>query len=142
MNNIKLIFIQAMMISSGILFILSIMTCLSHLNGNEVALDWYVPISIILCGFISAVPTMMFNEKSILTRRQFRIRLVIHFLCLYLIIAAMGLVFKWYESLYGLLMISISFIIIYVFVWLATYWITKKDDREINEALKSIQDEE
>lgn len=122
--------------------IISILTCLSRLCGNETNLPWYIPISIILCGFICAIPTVMWNHREALTRKQFRVRLILHFLSLYLIIAAMGALFQWYDSVQGLLGISVTFFIVYLFVWLATYWITKKDDREINEALKNIRDQE
>ena len=99
MKNIKLIFTQSMIISSAILFVIGISETVLHLEGYDSGLKWYIPISIFIAGVLCAMPTLIFNKSELMARRQFKIRIVIHCLVLYLEIALLGFIFNWYDNL-------------------------------------------
>ena len=48
----------------------------------------------------------------------------------------------WYSNLSEYLIIVIMYIIIYAFVWIATVWMLKVDEKKINDAISEIRDEE
>lgn len=140
MNKVKIIFIQTMMISTGMLLVLGIEGFIKHINGSDISFSWYYPISIIITGFLCALPTLLFylNEDG-----SFGIiKIIGHFILLLLIIIFCGKIFKWYKEADELISMVITYIVIYVSVWFATLWLMKIDDNKINNALKEIQDEE
>ena len=143
MKTLKLILFQAVCISFGILVIVGTGGVIDHILGeNTIVFDWYQPISFVLCGFLGALATLVLLNLDKLTIRQLIVRIVFHCLLLYAAVTFCGYIFKWYTNLYGFIGVSISFFLIYGCVWFATGYFTKMDEKEINEALKEIRDEE
>lgn len=143
MKIIKTILLQAMMISYGILAEISISIAIAHLMGGESwILEWYHPLSFILCGLLGAIPTYIFRNMESLSRKQFVVRLILHCLVLYAIVMLFGYIFKWYTVPDGFIAVSIGFFIVYAFVWLATYFFYRQEDKAINAAIDMIRDEE
>ena len=116
---------------------------INHFLGDDtIVFEWYQPISYVLCGFIGAIATLILQNLDRLTIRQLVVRVVLHCLVLYAAVSLCGYLFKWYTNLFGYVSVSIAFFLIYGFVWLATGYFTKMDEKEINEALKEIRDED
>ena len=139
-NKAKVIFEQTMIISTGIFFMIGIGGVITHLSGGEFSLDWYHPLSIILIGFLCALPTVFLKEID--GNKSGFGRIVLHFLCLLGVVSFAGRIFRWYTELSGYMSLVVTFIIVYVFVWLSSLWMGKVDENKINKALEDFHDEE
>lgn len=144
MNKAKLVFNQTLMISTGILFAIGIQVSVNYfLHGDHTfSWQWYIPLSIILTGFLCALATLFLVDDDGLRMIKPTLRTVLHFICVFGIVSASGYLFHWYTDVSEYIPIIIMYVIIYGFVWVATLWIGKSDEKKINDALKDIQDEE
>lgn len=143
MKKIKVIFNQTLMISTAMLFGLGIQAFIRHLQGKEAMIEWpwYIPFSIIIAGFLCALPTWFLLEDDCSTR-WYRLCKVVHFMVLWGIVSLCGLLFQWYTGIKEYISVMVMYVIIYGFVWIATRWLVKRDEIRINEAIREIQDEE
>ncbi len=142
MNTLKKLFVQSMIISTSILFLNGIMMVVQHLAGNDMTLQWYHPVTIVLTGVLCAIPTILLRDSDQWDRKTFWRRVPLHCLSLYAVIAGAGWLFGWYNDAESLISISVIFFIIYVFVWLSSHWLDKQDEKKINHALDTIRDAE
>ena len=142
MSKLKILFHQVCMISAGILFIIGINGTVVHLKGKNFELLWYYPFSILLVAFLSALPTYLLILKEWGKQKRFLLNLILHCLSVWTIVAAAGWVFKWYCTWKQLLILAIEYIVIYIFVWVVSWWSFLAEDKKINRALADIQDEE
>ena len=143
MNKLKVIFNQTLMISSAILFGLGIEETVEFLliGDAHMTWQWYIPLSIILTAFVCSVPSVIFmDDRS--TGKKFILKVVIHFFCIFAAVSLFGMVFGWYTTLSGYLVIAVMIFIIYGFTWSATYWLNKSDEKKINSALEEMRDDE
>ena len=132
------------MISTAVLFGLGIQALVEAiLYGDlEIIWDWYTPFSIIFTGFLCALPSVIFLDEDGLSQKGFGVKLVIHFMALLGVVSLCGKLFGWYSTLRAYLWIAGMYVIIYFFVWIATFWLAKNDENKINKALDDIRDEE
>ena len=142
MNMVKKLFVQSMIISTSILFLNGINMVIQHLKGNDLARQWYHPLTIILTAVLCALPTVLLRGSDQWDRKTFWRRVPLHCLVLYAVVAGAGWLFGWYDDAESLISISIIFFIIYVFVWLSSHWLDKQDEKKINQALDTIRDTE
>ena len=89
MKKIKFLFQQAMTISTGILFCSGLEGVCFHFMGDDISLEWYHPISIILAGILCALPSLIWLQEEHLNRRQFIVRLVLHCIFLFAVVSLM-----------------------------------------------------
>lgn len=141
MNQIKILFQQVLMISTGTLFLIGVQGLVSYLTGADFVFEWYYPFSIILLGILCSLPTTLFIFNGAL-KKHFAWNLILHFLSIWVITALIGWVFNWYSLFGQFLSLTVKYILVYIFVWTATLWILRAEDRKINQALRDIQDEE
>lgn len=142
MKTLKILFQQAMMITTGIVIVMSIEGFLFHLKSGETfRFMWYHPLSILVAGILCALPTLIWIGEET-TKRIFLIKLVLHYLSLAVVVGIIGFLFRWYDDWFSALCLCGSYTFVYVFVWLCSLWLGKKDEREINDALAQIRDEE
>ena len=143
MKIVKVIVMQAMMITFGIVAVVGLSVAVEHVNGEYIwQMEWYHPLSFILTGILGAIPTVVWQNLESLSKKQFIVRLILHCLTLYVVVMACGFFFKWYTELSGFIGVSISFILVYAFVWAATIFGFKQDEKELNAAIDQIRDEE
>lgn len=143
MEKVKLIFLQTMIISFGIQCSIAISAVLYHIGeGGDLELCWYHPISIILCGFLCALPSLLFYSAYKMSKRWFRVCAVLHFLFVFAVVMGAGYVFRWYTHRQGAVVVAIDYIVIYFFVWGVTYWVGIVEQKKMNKALDDIRDEE
>ena len=143
MKMVRIIVMQAMMITFGIVAIIGLSLAIQHFSGGDTwQIQWYHPFSFIVTGILGAIPTVVWQNLESLTKKQFVVRLILHCLILYCVVMACGFFFKWYTELSGFIGVSISFFLVYGFVWAATVFGLKQDDKEINAALEQIRDED
>ena len=95
----KLIFTQAVMITTAILFGQGIIYAIIFLTGGQSSFEWewYIPLSIVLAGILCALPTVLLdfpekNDNGKIGRKY------IHFICVGLIVTICGYVFGWYST--------------------------------------------
>ena len=142
MNITKKMFVQSMAIATAILFLNGINAVIQHFAGNDITLQWYHPITIVLTGVLCALPTVLLQGFDQWDRKTFRIRVSLHCLSLYAIVTGADWLFGWYNDLESFLSVSIIFFIVYAFVWLSSHWLDKQDEKKINHALDAIRDDE
>jgi len=144
MNKAKLVFYQTLMISTAILLGHGVQAAIYRLMGMEYTFEWpwYIPLSIILTGFLCSVPTLLLMEDDRLSSKHIKIRIFLHFVFLLAVVSLCGYWFRWYTDLRQYMSLAVIYVLIYIFVWVATLWTTKSDENRINEAIKEIQDEE
>ena len=144
MKKGKLIFSQTLMISTGILFGVGVQALINHLSTGAENLEWqwYIPLSVILTGFLCALASLFILEDEGRSVSRSRIRIVFHFIFMFLVVAGCGYLFGWYDTAAGLAVIGGMYVLIYGFVWIGSLWIGKADEKKINEAINGIRDDE
>ena len=146
MNKLKLWFVQTMMISFAILTGIIIEGLVYTIFfGDDLAsfsLSWLQLLSVVLTGALCSVPTVLFLTDTDIPKEKYIVRIVLHCLGLYLIVGIFGWLFKWFTELSGFIMVTVIFFLVYVFVWIVSIWLYKRDDKKINMALDDIRDEE
>ncbi len=142
MNAAKKLFVQSMIISTSILFLNGINAVFQHFSGNDIVLEWYHPISIVLTGVLCSVPTVLLLDWDQWDKKTLGFRAALHCLALYAAVSGAGWLFKWYTDGEGFVDLSVVFFVIYAFVWLSSHWLDKQDEKKINRALDEIRDSE
>ena len=142
MNILKKLFVQSMAISTSILFLNGINAVIQHFRGTDLILQWYHPLTIVLVGILCAVPTILLRDSDTWDRKTFLLRVSLHCLALYAVIAGAGYLFGWYIDAESFLSVSVIFFLVYAFVWVSSLWLDKQDEKKINRALEAIRDEE
>ena len=142
MNILKKLFVQSMIISTSILLLNGINMVLQHLAGNDIVLQWYHPLTIVLTGVLCALPTFLLRNSDKWDRKTFWRRVPLHCLALYAVVAGAGWLFRWYDNLESWISVSVIFLAVYIFVWLSSHWLDKQDEKKINHALDAIRDSE
>lgn len=144
MSRIKLIFIQTIMISTAILFGIGVQSAVLYFKDGNSVLNWawYIPLSYVLTGFACSLPTCILVWAEENKRIKTWVGILIHFLILGAIVSGCGYLFSWYENFTGFLLIIIMYVLIYLFVWNASFWLAKSEAKKINEAITGIRDEE
>ena len=139
MSKLKMVFLQTSFISLGIFLAVGVAQTVMHFLGNTYATEWYVLLSVILAGVLCSLPSFILCIEKI---KPFFIRILIQFIMVFAAVSLLGWLFKWYTNIIGYLFVILIFVCVYVFVWVMTKWFYVKEDKEINNALDSIRDEE
>lgn len=143
MKYLKIIFQQTLLITFGITFAIALGGLVDHFLSGDMYINWYTPASAIAGGFVCAVPsTLLLHDMFEMSRKKLIIRIIIHCIILYAVNSLMGWLFKWYTTPRGFFFVSISYFIVYIFAWAGSFLINRQEDKEINEALNDIRDEE
>ena len=132
------------MISTAILFGLGLEAVINRfLYGDmQIIWEWYNPLTIIFTGFLCSVPTVILLDSERSSKAGVFVKIGLHFLVVLGVVSLCGRLFGWYQSLSGFLLLALMYILIYLFVWIATYWLVKTNDNKINKALNEVRDEE
>ena len=109
---------------------------------SSMVLDWYQLLSIPLTGAVCSVVTVLLLCRENISKRAYTISVIIHCICLYAVVILFGKLFAWYTKIDGFILVTIIYLLVYAFVWIATRFFQKQDDNRINKALDNIRDEE
>ena len=144
MKKWKIVFNQTLMISTGILFGLGVQKLIEWLCNKDTSINWpwYIPLSIILTGFLCALATLFLIDREGENVASGKVRIVLHFIFLLIVVAGCGWLFGWYTDLTGFIVIAVMYVLIYAFVWISSLWMAKTDEKKINEAIRDIRDDE
>lgn len=138
-DTVKLVISHFFIISTGVLFIISLSNLL--FDGNE-PLSPELPWQIFLTGILGALPSFLFYFKNEPTKKQFRVRTVIHFIVIEAVVMTEGALFKWYEGLVGALVFFAVVLAVYLFVWAYSYFMNMHLAKDINAALKRFNEDD
>ena len=100
------------------------------------------PLHILLIGFTSALPSFLFYFKKEPTRRQFLLRILLHFCCIMAIVLGEGRLLGWYDNPVDMAIIAGTVVLVYLAVWFISVRSGSKAEQGINEALKNFNKEE
>lgn len=144
MKKFKMIMNDMMIISTAMVLGLGIQEMIMHFTRgiSSFEMPWYIPFTIPFTAFLCALPSALVNDCDGLNKRQIRFRIFLHFICLRLVVSICGFVFGWYSQRSEYTVIMVVYLIIYVGVWLISWWLGKRDEEIINQALKKIHDTE
>ena len=145
MNKFKLWLEQTMTISFAIFVGIIIEGLIYALKGDALSafnLSWLQLVSVILTGAVCSLPTIFWLTDTDIPKNKYIGRIILHCIGLYAVVSLFGWVFKWYTQIDGFIMITIIYLVVYVFVWIVSLWFHKRDENQINKALDDIRDEE
>ena len=92
---------------------------------------------ILLSGFLTALVTVIFRPNEQDSGRDGMIKIIVHYFVLCGVMIGCGCRFGWMDlSLNGIAMMAVSVAVVYLLVFLAVYWLDKKQADEINKKLK------
>ena len=138
-DTVKLVITHFFIISTGVLFIISLSNLL--FEGNE-PLSPELPWEIFLTGILGALPSFLFSFKNEPTKKQFRVRTVIHFIVIETVVMTEGALFEWYGGLADALVLFVVILAVYLFVWAYSYFMNMHLARDINAALKRFNEDD
>ncbi|MCR5153545.1 MAG: DUF3021 domain-containing protein [Lachnospiraceae bacterium] len=142
-EKFKVVFMNTVVVSTAILFMLGVQATFAEMAGDgSIYFSWYHPFSIIFSGVSCSIPSLIFYTSKPVSKRNYILRIVIHCLILLVLVEAEGYLFSWYDSFSGAVAICVIYFVVYAFTWISNTWLTRKEDKKINEALNSIRDEE
>ncbi|MDE5891386.1 MAG: DUF3021 domain-containing protein [Acetatifactor sp.] len=141
MNKLKMLFQQTTMISTMVLLAIGLKGVVKHIAGYDFIFEWYHPFSIVLTGFLGALPTPLVWYRDY-SRKQFLFLLAAHCILLFGVVSLMGFLFHWYSNGRDYLFVAIVYFVIYVLVWTVTFWLERCEEAKINQAIQAIRDEE
>ena len=130
-----------MMVSFLITIVMGVTELVEYLTtGAFYPLEGWQPLSIIIVGICTAIPTILLlvseNEKT------WRLRVVLHFIIVLVIVMISGYVFNWYRGISGGVIMFVEFVVIFSLVWVGNNMILKYEENIVNKALENIRDEE
>ena len=141
MERFKLFLTTTMMVSFLITIVMGLTELVEYLTtGAFYPLEGWQPLSIIIVGICTAIPTILLlvseNEKT------WRLRVVLHFIIVLVIVMISGYVFNWYRGISGGVIMFVEFVVIFSLVWVGNNMILKYEENIVNKALENIRDEE
>lgn len=103
--------------------------------------SWQVP-AVILLGLLTAISTtcLLFTKDT--EHVKWNARIAWHFVICGILVMVFGKLFGWYEGIAGAVTMFVNYVVVYALVWIGNFFLTKKDERQINKALDDIRDEE
>lgn len=138
-DTVKLVISHFFIISTGVFFVMSLSNLL--FEGNE-PLSPELPWEIFLTGILGALPSFLFSFKNEPTKKQFRVRTVIHFIVIETVVMTEGALFGWYGGLADALVLFVVILAVYLFVWAYSYFMNMHLARDINAALKRFNEDD
>lgn len=132
-NAFKSIGLQILLISFGILLGNGILALFGGWSFST-----YFPFAVIITAVFTALPTLLFYIK----KGPYILKIIIHFIILLGVVMLASYGFDWAREFKDFLPVLLVFVPIYIAVWVISYIIFKKDEKQINTALINNIDED
>ena len=143
MERLKTFIMTTLLVSFLTLSSLAVRVVIYFVQNKEFFMleSWQVP-AVILLGLLTAISTtcLLFTKDT--ERVRWNARIACHFVICGILVMVFGRLFGWYEGISGAVTMFVNYVIVYALVWIGNYFLIKKDERQINKALKDIRDEE
>ena len=137
---IRFAIIEFFIITVCVMFIISLANLL--FVGFDYQIDASFPWTMMLTGLLTAPLSMFLRFNKEPTKAQFYRRVVIHFLCIEAVGLAEGYILGWYKNIQFALIIAAMVLVVYIAVWFFSIIVEKSTAKNINEALKSFNNDE
>ena len=137
---IRFAIIEFFIITVCVMFIISLANLL--FVGFDYQIDASFPWTMMLTGLLTAPLSMFLRFNKEPTKTQFYRRVVIHFLCIEAVVLAEGYILGWYKNIQFALIIAAMVLVVYIAVWFFSIIVEKSTAKNINEALKSFNNDE
>lgn len=141
-NIIKMIITHFFMISVCVMFITALIDVITGDFSWGYTYQPSYPWLIMLTGLLGALPSALFYFRKEPTKKQFYMRVVIHWVMIEAVIMTEGFFLGWYHDFLNAFIIFAIILIVYGMVWFFSAKTTSKDAVDINEALKKLNSEE
>lgn len=125
-------------ITTGILFVFIAIMLIEGSDGIRTQTLIQIPCA----ALVTALVTVIIYSKEGVTKREFYVRIAIHYLLLCVSMVIFGTVFGWVNlNLGGVMIIIISTAAIYAFTFAGAYLSSKNEAEKLNRALKSKREQ-
>ena len=121
-------------ITTGILLVFIVIMLLGGYESIRTQTLMQIP----LAAFVTALVTVIIYSKETMMKKEFNIRMAVHYLLLCVIMVIFGTAFGWVNlDIAGVITIVISTAAIYAFTFAGAYLSSKNEAEKLNKALKS-----
>ncbi len=111
-------------------------------GGFNYPIDASFPWVMMLTGLLGSLPSLLFFFRNEPTKKQFYIRVVIHFFAIEAVILIEGRILGWYSTFEYMLIIATMVLVVYALVWVFSYISDRTAAVNINKALQSFNNDE
>ena len=140
-DALRLIINQFFIITVCAMFIICAVNTLA--SGNfEYEIDATFPWVMMLTGLLGSLPSLLFCFGKEPTKKQFFVRVIIHFFLIQAVILTEGRLLGWYSTLPYMLIIAGMITMVYALVWVFSYLSEKNTAKNINKALENFNRDE
>lgn len=139
MNFLK--FVQKIIKDFFIIFasIILMITLLRQVFYPDMAFDLKSIYIIMASSFLSALTGFIFYSPNDLSENKMRIRIIIHFFTLEILLIVLGSAINIVNDALGVIFLALQIAVIYIIVRLLSWQNDKKDAKKINEKLKLMK---
>lgn len=139
----KYLISQFFVITVGVLVITSLPNLGATINGEEtVVYNAFYPYMVIFTGFLSSLPSVLLWFREEPTKKQCYTRMAMHFVAVEVIVMLEGLWFEWYKNATEAIKLFGLVILVYLFVYMYSYYTNKDTAEAINDALARFNQDE
>ncbi|MGE8033945.1 hypothetical protein B1B04_09645 [Lysinibacillus sp. KCTC 33748] len=134
-------FLQKIIKNFFIIFasIIMIITLLRQMFYPDMAFDLKSIYIIMAFAFLSALTRFILYSPYDLSEKKMRIRIIIHFFTLEILLIAISSAFNLINSTSEVIILALQIAVIYIIVRLLSWQNDKKDAKKINEKLKAFK---
>jgi energy-coupling factor transporter transmembrane protein EcfT len=121
--------------------IIIVITFLRQIYYPDMAFDLKSIYIIMGFSFLSALTGFILYSPNNISDMKMRIRMVIHFITLEIILIAIGSVFNIVDSVSDVVILALQIAVIYTIVRLLSWQFDKKEAQKMNEKLKAFKND-
>lgn len=125
-------------ITTGILFVFIVILLLEGTDSISIQKLIQIPCA----ALATALLTVLIYTREAAKKKEYYIRIAIHYILLCVVMVILGTVFEWIDfDLKGIMIMVISTAAIYAFTFTGSYLSSKSDAKKLNEALRSKREQ-
>ena len=124
-----------------VMFVVSAANLLFYKDFNY-SIDGTFPWVMMLTGLLGALPTLLYYFPKEPTRKQFYIRVALHYLLINAVILGEGRLLGWFSTVPQMLIIAAMILAVYGLVWLFSIIAEKTLADNINKALQRFNEDD
>lgn len=138
---LRLAVLHFFIITVCVMFVVSAVNLLFNRDFSY-SIDGTFPWVMMLTGLLGALPTLLYFFPNEPTRKQFYLRVVLHYLLINAAILGEGWLLGWFATVPQLLIIAAMILVVYGLVWLFSTIAEKTQADNINKALQRFNEDE
>lgn len=139
-DTLRFALIQFFIITVCIMFVIATVNTMSF--GVHYPIDGTFPWVMMLTGLITSLPSFLLCFRNEPTKRQYYVRILLHFICIEAIVMTEGRLLGWYTTVQYGLIIAAMVMGVYALVWFFSTLALKSTAKSINKALEQFNSDE